>query len=299
MLSFKCIDCTLKKLDYILDNYVPDNDKRMKLREEAIRIIEQSPDTDTSPYLNARIMRFLENRLGLGDIYFDIKREYNKYLLSIKEEILTNIENSGDRLLAALKYAMTGNFIDFGIMNEVDRRELAELIRNSEDQHIDLREYAHFKDDLVKTGRITYIADNAGEIVFDMIFIKVIKDTFPDIAVEVIVRGKPIHNDATAADAEEIGLSGLAEIIGNGTDIPGTVLKEVNRETKESIDKADLIIAKGQGNFETLYGCGKNIYYIFLCKCDVFTKRFSIERYKGIFVNERNVFKIISTKIKP
>jgi len=294
MLSFKCVECTMKKVDYILENYVPEKDKRMKLRGEALLIVNQSPDTDTSPYLNARVMRFLESKLKLGDIYSGIKHDYNEYLMSMRNEIMRNIKNSNDKLLAALKFAMTGNYIDFGVMNEVDKNELVGLIKNSASQQIDLKEFKDFRDGLGKAGKVAYIADNAGEIVFDMIFIEVIKEMFPHISMDVIVRGKPIHNDVTAADAEEIGLSGLARVIGNGTDIPGTVLSEVNAETREAIDKADIIIAKGQGNFETLFGSGKNIYYIFLCKCDVFTKRFNIEKYKGIFVNESNVKEIIT-----
>lgn len=296
MPGFKCVQCTMKKVDYILDNYVPEKDKRMMLRKEALKIVEQSPDTDTSPYLSARVMRFLESRLKLGDIYSGIKHEYNEYLLSMREEILNNIGNSNDKLLAALKFAMTGNYIDFGVMNEVDKNELAVLIKDSGGQHIDPKEYETFRNDLGKAQKLAYIADNAGEIVFDMIFIEVIKGMFPQISIDVIVRGMPVHNDATAADAEEIGLAGLAGVMGNGTDIPGTVLNEINKEAREVIDEADLIIAKGQGNFETLFGSGKNIYYIFLCKCDVFTKRFSIDKYKGIFVNERNVKEIITPK---
>jgi len=294
MPGFKCVQCTMKKVDYILENYVPEKDKRIELRKEALRIVEQSPDTDTSPYLSARVMRFLESRLKLGDIYSGIKHEYNEYLLSMREEILSNIGNSNDKLLAALKFAMAGNYIDFGVMNEVDKNELAGLIKDSESQHIDKKEYGNFRKDLENAKKLAYIADNAGEIVFDMIFIEVIKGMFPKISIDVIVRGKPVHNDATAADAEEIGLAGLAGIIGNGTDIPGTLLSEVNRETSKAIDEADLIIAKGQGNFETLFGSGKNIYYIFLCKCDVFTKRFRVDKYKGIFVNERNVKELIT-----
>lgn len=133
------------------------------------------------------------------------------------------------------------------------------------------------------------LMDNSGEIVFDKIFISLIKEIYPEIIIDVVVMGKPVHNDATIIDAEEVGLSKIANVIDNGTDIPGTQLNEINIEVKEKIDNADLIISKGQGNFETLFGCGKNIYYIFLCKCDLFTKRFNMEKFQGIFINESNV----------
>ena len=208
-------------------------------------------------------------------------------------EILNNIYNSQDKLLAALKYAMAGNFIDFAVMEKVDIDELKDLIKKATEEVIDSKEYENFRKDIGNAEKIVYIADNAGEIVFDKIFIKVIKEIYPDINIAVIVRGKPIHNDATIIDAEEVGLSDIIEVIENGTDIPGTQLDEINAKAKGAIENSDLIIAKGQGNFETMVGCGKNIYYLFLCKCDLFIKKFNIERFKGIFVNERNVKNII------
>jgi len=97
------------------------------------------------------------------------------------------------------------------------------------------------------------------------------------------------YNDATILDAEEIGLVNIVNVIDNGTDIPGTQLNKINRKSREIIDNADLIIAKGQGNFETLFGCDKNIYYIFLCKCDLFVNRFNMEKFNGIFANEKDI----------
>jgi uncharacterized protein with ATP-grasp and redox domains len=292
-INFKCIDCTMKKADSVINQFEKDKDRRMKLREKVFEIISKSPESDTSPYLNARVMRMLNRELYLGDIYYETKKEYNKLLLSMEGEILNNIHNSQDKLLAALKYAMAGNFIDFAVMEKVDIDELKDLIKKATEQVIDSKEYENFRKDIGNAEKIVYIADNAGEIVFDKIFIKVIKEIYPDINIAVIVRGKPIHNDATIIDAEEVGLSDIIEVIENGTDIPGTQLDEINAKAKGAIENSDLIIAKGQGNFETMVGCGKNIYYLFLCKCDLFIKKFNIERFKGIFVNERNVKNII------
>jgi uncharacterized protein with ATP-grasp and redox domains len=184
---------------------------------------------------------------------------------------------------------MVGNFIDFGAMDKVDINELKNLIKNASKQIINDNEYNNFLEELKNAKQIVYLVDNSGEIVFDKIFVKLIKEMYPHIIIDVIVRGKPVHNDATIVDAEEVGLCSIVNVIENGTDIPGTQLNEISLKAKEKIDNADFIIAKGQGNFETLYGCGKNIYYIFLCKCDLFTKRFNMEKFQGIFINESNV----------
>lgn len=288
-INLDCIYCTIKKADNLFSQYEKDENKKIKFMKEVFKIISLSETEDTSPYINARIMRYLNSELNLGDVYYEIKKQYNKLLLSIEEEILKNIYSAEDRILVALKYAMVGNFIDFGAMDKVDIDKLKSLIKNAPEQEISVNEYKKFIEELKNAKQLVYIVDNAGEIVFDKIFIKIIKEVYPHIVIDVIVRGKPVHNDATIIDAEEVGLCNIVNVIDNGTDIPGTQLNEINIKSKDKIDNADLIIAKGQGNFETLFGCGKNIYYIFLCKCDLFTNRFNMEKFKGIFVNEKNV----------
>ncbi|MFA6939730.1 MAG: ARMT1-like domain-containing protein [Clostridiaceae bacterium] len=288
-INLECIYCTIKKSDCLYSQYEIDEDKKLEFMKKVFKIISKSQKGDTSPYVNTQIMRLLNSELNLGDIYYEIKKEYNKLLISMEEEILSCIYSSDDKLLTALKYAMVGNFIDFGAMDEVDINKLKVLIQNAPKQAIDINVYENFKEELRNAKQIVYIADNAGEIVFDKIFIKIIKEICPDIIADVIVRGYPVLNDATIIDAEEAGLCNIVNVVENGTDIPGTQLDKINTKSKETIDNADLIISKGQGNFETLFGCGKNIYYIFLCKCDLFTRRFNLEKFKGVFVNERNV----------
>ena len=96
-------------------------------------------------------------------------------------------------------------------------------------------------------------------------------------------------NDCTIEDAKQIGLDKLVNVYGNGTAVAGTVLEKISPDTKAIIDNADLVISKGQGNFETLHHCGKNIYYLFLCKCEMFAKRFNVQKFTGIFINDGNL----------
>lgn len=288
-INLECIYCTIKKADSLFSQHETDEDKKLKFMKQVFEIISMSEKNDTSPYLNAKIMRLLNSQLNLSDIYYEIKKEYNKLVMSMEDEILNNINNSNDRLLTALKYAMVGNFIDFGAMDKVDINELKNIIKEASKQIVNNNEYNNFLEEIKNAKQIVYIVDNSGEIVFDKIIVKLIKEMYPNIIIDVIVRGKPVHNDATIVDAEEVGLCSIVNVIENGTDIPGTQLNEISLKAKEKIDNADFIIAKGQGNFETLFGCGKNIYYIFLCKCDLFTKRFNMKKFQGIFINESNV----------
>jgi damage-control phosphatase, subfamily I len=287
--NLECIYCTLKKADSMFSKYEESEEKKVQFMKKVFSIIGKSKEDDTSPFLNGEIMRSLNEELNTGDMYYKIKKEYNKLLSSMEEDIFKNIYSSEDKLLTALKYAMVGNFIDFGAMDTVNVEQLKKLIESAPRQSIDMKIYEKFSHELENIKKITYIVDNAGEIVFDKIFIRMIQELYPDINISVVVRGEPIYNDATISDAEEIGLVNMVKVIGNGTNIPGTQLNKINEESKEIIDGADLIIAKGQGNFESLFGCDKNIYYIFLCKCDLFVRRFNIEKFKGIFANEEDI----------
>lgn len=173
-INLECIYCTIKKADSLFSKYETDEDEKLKFMKEVFKIISMSEKGDTSPYLNTRIMRFLNSKFNLGDIYYEIKKEYNNLLISMQEEILRYIYSSQDKLLTALKYAMVGNFIDFGAMDQVDIEKLKKLIIGAKEQVIDVKEYQEFLQGLKDAKQIAYIVDNAGEIVFDKIFIKVI-----------------------------------------------------------------------------------------------------------------------------
>jgi hypothetical protein len=132
-----------------------------------------------------------------------------------------------------------------------------------------------------------YLADNAGEIVFDKIFVKNIKERYPGLTIYFAVRGEPVLNDATEQDAYFVGIEKYAEIINNGTCVPGTDLDIVSKQFKQVFKEADLIISKGMGNYETLCGCKENIYYLMLCKCQVFQKKFKCDSYDHLFTHEK------------
>lgn len=119
--------------------------------------------------------------------------------------------------------------------------------------------------------------------------IRLLKERYPKLRIEVLVRGIPVTNDADMEDAEYVGLTKLVPVFGNGSGIAGTELSKISREAREKLECADVIIAKGQGNFETIHTSGLNIYYLFLCKCDWFMQRFHAKHLQGMFVNETRI----------
>jgi uncharacterized protein with ATP-grasp and redox domains len=149
-----------------------------------------------------------------------------------------------------------------------------------------MKEYELFVKDLSCAKRLLLITDNCGEIALDKLFLTRIAKTYPELEIKVMVRGKPVFNDATIEDARQVGLDKMFEIIPNGSGIVGTVESDISEKAKKVLCEADVIIAKGQANFETLCHCNKNIYYLFLCKCKMFSDRFGVPQFTGMLIND-------------
>lgn len=284
--SVECVHCIIKKTDSLFCKYVSDPDERMIFTKEVLRKISSQDNEITAPFLYSKVMEILKKKVDIKDFYLEEKNIYNDKMLKLESDILKNINSSEDKLLAGLKYAMVGNFIDFGAMDEVDDKILETIIKAASKENVDSETYMSFKEEILNAKKLCYVTDNAGEIVFDKLFIKVIKELNKTIEINVIVRGEAVLNDATKDDLVKVGIDKYVNIIENGTAIPGTDLTQINKESEIALDESDLIISKGQGNFETLHGCKKNIYFLFLCKCDMFVKRFSMEKFRGVFMKE-------------
>lgn len=287
--NLDCIYCIIQKADERCEKLNSDQDLKLKFMKNVFRLIGESKEDVTAPYLSKCVNDLLRSEFSSTEDYSLLKTKYNKLMLGLEDTIEKKINSDDDPLLSALRYAMVGNFIDFAAMDTIDSKKLNELIRTAESQNVAEQTYSAFYKELGSSSskNLVYLLDNAGEIVFDKLFIKTIKVKYPNLNITAIVRGAPVFNDVTLADAKEVGLQKIVPVLDNGTNIPGTQLDKISVDAKRAIENADLIISKGQGNFETLYGCGKNIYYIFLCKCDLFVRRFSMPRFSGIFANEK------------
>lgn len=239
------------------------------LFEERVKYeVREWKESVPSSIIMRRINSIHKEMFGVGIDYSKEKAELNAAILAAESDVYEKIENSSDPLYEAVCYAQAGNFIDYATMGDIDREKVLEAIgeaRSKAGAPSDV--YTSLKAELSEAKRLTVLHDNCGEIVFDKLLIKTIKKLYPNIEVCSVVRGAPIINDVTMEDALSVGLTEVCAVIGNGTDIPGTYLPEINAETKAVLDSADLIISKGLGNFETFEGNGYNAYYMFLTKC--------------------------------
>ncbi len=218
-----------------------------------------------------------------------LKAQYNSRMLALEPALRALVCRAQDPLRYAIQLARAGNYIDFAAGHEVQDHLLDALLQEADQEALDAAEYALFCEQLPLAERIVYLTDNAGEIVLDKLLIEVLMARFPQANFTVMVRGAPTLNDATLEDAAAVGLTELVHTMGNGNALAGTVLAACSVGAQTVLREADVIIAKGQANFETLHGCGYNIYYLFLCKCEYFVRRFQVPQHTGMFVNERRL----------
>lgn len=253
---------------------------------EVRQIIDTRKDEDTAPYLVFLFNQAYERRFGKADPYKLVKRTYNDIVLSMENEIRRKIESSSDPLAASIAYARIGNYIDFGAMNQIDSDTFLALLGDAGLRERDLRTYGAFLLQCKRASRFLLIADNCGEIVLDKLFLEQLRSAFPRIALSVMVRGAEVLNDVTLEDAQYVGIDQLASLISNGSSVAGTIYEMLQAEAKEAMDSADVILAKGQGNYESLCGQGRHIFYSLLCKCRLFTDRFDVPELTGVFIEE-------------
>ena len=287
-LNSKCMamsDYANRKQKFVNFN---DEDRKKQYMEAIRQRFEHPKDDDCVPSISTELKKFYCSFWGVPmEDFTRINKEYDQLMLDLEAELRSTIRYSEDPLKAALIYARTGNYIDFAALPEVSKETALSLIKSENKDDLDEQEYRQFCQDMKKAENVVYITDNCGEIVLDKIAIQILKKIFPNIRITALVRGLPAGNDATMEDAEFCGLTDVVPVLGNGNDVGGTWLHGISTHARELLYNADVIIAKGQGNYETMHGCGLNIYYLFLCKCDWFQQLFHAKLLQGMFINEK------------
>ena len=294
-LNADCINCMLKRYLSRVPNHLTESE-RLEYMQMICEQVGAASKEEGAPVLVQSIKNELKIRYDLQEDYTEEKHYFNHMMLQKEDDIKSVVLKSKDPLKLALQYSMTGNYIDFGSMNVVDEEYLARLFDTVEKRPIYENAYNDMCNDLCKAKKLVFITDNCGEIVLDKVLIKTIMEQYPHVEITVMVRGGETLNDATIKDAKEAGMTDLVKVIHNGNDIAGTCMSRLSEEALNCLNESDLILSKGQANFETLRGCGKNIYYIFLCKCDMFANRFGVEKYTGMFLNDKDYIKMMDGK---
>jgi len=243
-----------------------------QIHEQVVReVLRLTADLDMSqspPAIGQKIHRLIRKLVGQNDPYHQIKERFNELALRLYPELKERVRTSKDPFATAVRLAIAGNIIDFGVNSSLEEFHVKESISDSLSGYLAPKQIQGFKDAVNAVEKILYLADNAGEIVFDRLLI----EQLPCEKVTVVVKGRPVINDATIEDAEFAGLTELVKVIDNGSDAPGTILESCSQTFRDRFAATDLIIAKGQGNYETLSNVDKNIFFVLKAKCPVIAR---------------------------
>lgn len=266
----ECFPCFLRQTIIALDQVKGDSTSREEIVREVLSIMQSADLSKPPAYTTTFIHRLIRNRLGL-DPFEKVKDVYNRLALGLYDALKEETRSSADPLWTAVRLAISGNVIDFGIFTSID---IEKSIRRSLQSEIGVDDYEAFRDSVSKAGEILYLLDNAGEIVFDRLLIEELGALGKKVT--AVVKASPVLNDVTAADAQQTGLTDICRVIDNGSDGIGTILEWTSKKFQQQYREAELVISKGQGNFETLIGDAKKTYFLFQSKCDVVSKELGL-----------------------
>jgi uncharacterized protein with ATP-grasp and redox domains len=262
---FDCIPCIIRQaLDAI--RLINDDKKIHKqILREVLCLASEMDLSESPPVMAQKIHRVIRQLAETDDPYKLLKQRFNAFALKLFPKFQDLVSSSVKSFEAAVRLAIAGNIIDLGVKCSLGLSEAEKIIEKAMAEPFDMTDLKAFQDAADREENILYLADNAGEIVFD----KPLLEQIGPSKITFAVKGAPVINDATINDAKEAGITELVEVIDNGDDAPGTILESCSEEFQQRFEEADLIIAKGQGNYETLSDIDKNIFFILRVKCPV------------------------------
>jgi damage-control phosphatase, subfamily I len=269
----ECVPCFFKQGIESAKILGADKKIQKQIVDEIAAVIPSFPLTSSPPEMGKIIHDIIKKNLKTDDPYQGLKQTSNRVALSIYQKLKQKVDHSDDRLLTALELSIAGNIIDYGANHSVNPEKEVFKILDKErclfkKKHF---QYDVFKEKLCRSRLILFIGDNAGEIVFDKILVEEIKNLYPDRHIVYAVREKPIINDVTIQDALFVGMDKAADIVSSGSVVPGTLLSQCRQEFLDLFNSANMVISKGQGNFETLSGANNSVpvFFLLTVKCPV------------------------------
>lgn len=282
--SLDCIPCIIKQALDSSRMLTVDENKIHRVVKSVLSAAAEFDVLRTPPELGQIVHRIIRRELDNPDPYFELKNKSTDEALRLVPSVERKILTSGNPFNTALRFSIAGNIMDFGMRSTWDSTKVDESFAKAETVPLDERMVQSLYNEISSAEIVLVIGDNAGETVFDSLFIK----SFPGSAkVYYGVKGSAVINDATESDAKAAGLDMVAEILPSGADAQGTLLDQCSDDFLKVFNKADVVIAKGQGNFETLGSVSRNIYFLFQVKCQVIAEHYGLT-HGNWFVSNTN-----------
>ena len=276
--NFDCIGCNINQVIRIINLLDLSKGQGEKIVRAVLKYLSETDYSKCNPELVCGTWNLICKHAGDSDPYRDTKAYYNLELLKLYEEISGIINAAENKFSAALKIAIAGNLIDFAAKHTFDMETVKQKIIDSKNMRLDIDHSGELYESLGRSKSLLYLGDNCGEIVLDKLFIEIIKKEFPGINVFYGVRGKPVANDVTVTDAQMTEMEKAAVVIDNGDGSSGTVIHRVSPQFRKIFYEADIVISKGQGNYESLSSIDReNVFFLFMSKCEAVAKPLGVK----------------------
>ena len=268
-LQQECVTCIIAQVRNVTRMFGLSEEQKNAAMDDTHAYLAQANYEGCTPESMGELWQILLRHVGGKDPYASIKSLCNQEAMKMMPQTREKIAHAKEPFTVALKYAIAGNLIDYGLEHPVSIDEQNAQIDAIANTAFSIDDSASLLSALANAKTMLYLGDNAGEIVFDKLLIEQIRLRFPALDLSFVVKGSPVLNDVTYADAEEVGMAELARVIDNGDASPGTVLPRTSEAFREAFSKADVVLSKGQGNFESLSGVEKeHLFFLFTAKCD-------------------------------
>lgn len=282
----KCLPCVVNQTIKVAD-MAGLNDKDELLKHVFACLSQADYKTSTTPELIGEIFSLLKRETQNEDPYLETRRKYNRMFLDREAAFEKEINEADDAFASAIRYAIIGNLINFNPIHNLLLSDIETYFDRLKQEPLEIDDSALLMCDIKQSDTILYLGDNCGEICLDKILLKQMKEHNPSCELYFATRGTPVVNDSVEADAYFVGIQNYATIISNGDGSLGTVLHRTSKEFQEIYRRADVVIAKGQANYECLSREKKNIYFLLMTKCDVIASDIGVPEMKMVCMKQR------------
>lgn len=268
-LQQECIACIIAQVKNVTKMLSLSESGREDAMRDTHAYLAKANYEGCTPESMGELWQILLGHVGEADPYAAIKSRCNQEAMKMLPETRQKIARAKDPFTVALKYAIAGNLIDYGLEHPVSIEEQNTQIDKIASTAFSIDDSEKLLEAMSDAKTMLYLGDNAGEIVFDKLLIEQIVARFPQLQLSYVVKGSAVLNDVTYAEAEEVGMAETCRVIDNGDASPGTVLPRTSEAFQRAFAEADVVLSKGQGNFESLSGVEKkNLFFLFTAKCD-------------------------------
>ncbi|GAB4437915.1 MAG: ARMT1-like domain-containing protein [bacterium] len=279
----QCVPCFFKQASIVANMVNVDDSTRIKLFKGVAKVLSEVIDENASPAKIATpIHNFIRQFLGVTDPFADVKRLSNDKMLSLYDSFKGIIAKSKEPLKMAAIFAIIGNLIDYSLFEDINLETIEEKVKSFKPAIFDFEEFSEY---VSKSERVLYITDNAGEIVFDKLLIEELFRLKKKVI--IVAKEKPILNDATVEDANYVSLSKLGKVFGTGNSDVGTIYPSQNDLLNKAFRTANMIISKGQANFETLIDTKGPLFFLFVVKCKAVADYLKVEEGAPLLLKRR------------